>query len=77
MRSGEDWLWRCWSCARPHQTSAILIGHGVLGVEEFFLERFNRLVIQMELEFERPVRDPATLAEQGKNLIQHRVKVHD
>jgi hypothetical protein len=40
--------------ACPHETSAVIIDHRVR-IEEFFLQRFKQLVVQVELDFERSI----------------------
>jgi hypothetical protein len=45
-------------------------------VDEFVLERFEGLVIQLELELEDTIGYTAALAQQVQDLIQHVIKVH-
>jgi hypothetical protein len=47
-----------------------------LGLDEFVLERFERLVIQLELDLERAIRHPLALTEQVYHLIQDGIQVH-
>jgi hypothetical protein len=42
---------------------AVLIDHG-MGKKEFFLEVFQRCIIEVELPFERTIGDTAALAQQ-------------
>ena len=76
MRGGR-WQWRRLSGAGPHQHGAILINGTLVDLDEFHLEIVKVRVIKVKLALERPVGDAAALAEQRKDLIQHRVKVHD
>src|SRR5262249_55933084 len=60
----------------PDQDSACLIGRKVLGLNEFLFEDFEGVVLQLELDLERPIRHALTLTEEGNHLIEDRVKVH-
>jgi hypothetical protein len=48
-----------------------------LGVDELVLERFELLVVQVELELERPIRYTLSTPQDVENLLDHLVKVHD
>src|SRR5262249_4082513 len=61
----------------PDQHGALLIPGTLLDLNDFHLQVVEVRVIEIELALERPVRDTASLAEPGKNLIQHRAQVHD
>ena len=60
----------------PDQDSARLIGREVLGLNEFLFEGFESVVLQLELDLERPIRHALTLTEEGNHLIEDSVKVH-
>src|SRR5262249_47787441 len=60
----------------PDQDFARLIGREVLGLNEFIFEGFEGVVIQLELDLERPIRHALTLTEEGNHLIEDSVKVH-
>ena len=60
----------------PDQDSARLIGREVLGLNEFLFEGVEGVVLQLELDLERPIRHALTLTEEGNHLIEDRVKVH-
>jgi hypothetical protein len=47
-----------------------------MGKEEFFLQVFQRRVIEVELPFERAVGDALTASEQVNDLVEHGIKVH-
>jgi hypothetical protein len=47
-----------------------------LGVEEFFLERLQQIVIKLEVSFESPIRHPATSLQYGDGLVEHFFKRH-
>jgi hypothetical protein len=49
----------------------------LLDRNDLLLEGLQVLVIQMELELEGPIRDPAALAEEVENLIEHGIEVHE
>src|SRR5215471_11827039 len=59
----------------PHETSALIIDHRVR-VEEFFLQRFKSLVIQVELGFERSIGRPPSLLEEGDHPVEDVIEVH-
>src|SRR5712691_11105076 len=78
-------LGACWHCGReghgasvpaPDQDSARLIGREVLGLNEFLFEGFEGVVIQLELDLERPICHALPLTEDGNHLIEDGVKVH-
>ena len=60
----------------PDQDAARLIGRKVLGLKEFLFEGFECLIIEMEVEFERPICHALPLLKEGNHLIEGRVKVH-
>ena len=63
--------------ASPIQTrTSRLIGREVLGLNEFLFQGFEGVVLQLELDLERPIRHALTLTEEGNHLIEDRVKVH-
>ena len=64
------------SLTSPHEAAAGLVGHRMVRVEEFFLEGFQVLVVQVKLQLEGAVRDPATMSEQIQNLVEHGIEIH-
>ena len=70
--------WRGCASSRtsPDQAPAVFVGHRVVGVEEFFLQIRKRVVVQVELALEGPIRDAATLAQQCQDLIEDGIEVH-
>jgi hypothetical protein len=62
--------------SRPAQAAPCILLHLRVGVEQFLLQRVERLVLEMELELERPIRHTLTLTEEGNHLIEDGVKVH-
>jgi hypothetical protein len=46
------------------------------GKEEFFLQVFQRRIIEVELPFERAVSGALTAPEQVNNLVKHGIKIH-
>ena len=47
-----------------------------MGKEEFFLQVFQRRIIEVELPFERAVGSALTAAEQINNLVEYGIKIH-
>jgi hypothetical protein len=47
-----------------------------VGKEEFFLQVFQRCIIEIELPFERAIGGALTAAEQVNNLIEYGIKIH-
>jgi hypothetical protein len=43
---------------------------------EFFFQRFERLVIEFELDFQSPIRRTSPLLEEVDNLVEYFVEVH-
>jgi hypothetical protein len=60
----------------PHQHSSVLFDREVVDLNQFLFEGLQGLVIQMKLELQRPVGDPATLGEELLDLVQHVIEVH-
>src|SRR5438445_11686436 len=48
----------------------------MIGKEEFFLQVFQRRIIEVELPFERAVGGALTAPEQVNNLVEHGIKIH-
>ena len=59
----------------PHETSALIIDHRVC-VEKFFLQCFQRVIVQVELGFERSIGRPSSLLEEVNHLVEYGVKIH-
>jgi hypothetical protein len=60
--------------SRPARS--LLIHGETLTLDEFNLEVFDRLVIELKLPLERAIGHPPPLAQEGGHLIHHRDKVH-
>src|SRR5207253_9897613 len=85
------WLWgkleyllgrgrRRWERVRsacPDQDAALLIHRQPLGVDEFFLQHCQLLIVQTELEFQGSIGDAPSAAEHLDDLIQYLIKLHD
>jgi hypothetical protein len=52
-----------------------LIDHRV-GKKEFFLEVFQRVIIEVELPFEYTIGDTPALTQQREDLVQDIIKAH-
>jgi hypothetical protein len=61
---------------RPDQHPAILTHGHVLGVDEFVLERLDRVIVHLELQLQGPIGHTPTVPQQGENLLDHGIKVH-
>ena len=61
---------------RPDQDGPVLIGREPLALDKLVFERFQVLGIQLKLQLEGPIRQPAALVQQRDRLIDHRDKVH-
>ena len=61
---------------RPDQDMAVLIHRQVPGKDEFVFDGLQRLLIQCELDFQRPLGHPAALLEELHDLSKHRIEVH-
>jgi hypothetical protein len=79
----ERWLRPWWGDAlrsarltRPDQHTTLFIHSHALAVDEFLLERLQRLIIELKLHLERPVRHPLALTEEVNNLIEDGIQVH-
>jgi hypothetical protein len=48
----------------------------VVDLDQFLFEGVQGLVIQAKLELQRPIGDPATLGEEGLDLVEHIIEVH-
>ena len=60
----------------PDQHRPALIAGEALALNELVFERFQVRGIELKLQLEGPIRQPAPLAQQRNRLIHHRDKVH-
>jgi hypothetical protein len=60
----------------PHQHVAVFIDRQLLPCDEFELEVFESVVLQMKLALERTIRDPPLALESGARLFDHFGKLH-
>jgi hypothetical protein len=60
----------------PHQHASVLVDREVVDLDQFLFEGVQGLVIQVKLEPQRPIGDPATLGEEVLDLIEHIIEVH-
>src|SRR4029450_1372957 len=67
----------CLGIADPDQNSAILVRRDTLGINEFFLEHIEVLVIQIEAHLQGAIRHPSLAFEERNNLFQDVIKRHD
>jgi hypothetical protein len=68
------WTSRRLSVTRPDQDPPFFIDGQALAVNELVLQDLQVGVIELELELEGPVRQAASLAQQGDHLIHDRDK---
>jgi hypothetical protein len=47
-----------------------------MGKKEFFLQVFQRRIIEVKLSFERAIGNALTASEQVNNLVEQGIKVH-
>ena len=64
------------ACPGPDQHFPLLIDGEPLGVNDLLLEDLQGVVIQAELEFERPVGDASSLSQEFHDLVKYCVKFH-
>jgi hypothetical protein len=48
----------------------------MLGIDEFVLERLDRIIVQLELQLQDPIGDPSAAPEQLDDLVDHCKEVH-
>jgi hypothetical protein len=61
---------------RPDQHPAIFIHGDVLGVDEFVLERFDGVIVQLQPELQGQIGHTPPASEEGRDLLDHGIKVH-
>src|SRR5215471_6130071 len=64
------------ACPRPHQDSALLVRSYTLGIDQFFFEDIQILVIQIEAHLQRSIRHSSLAFEERHDLVEHVVKRH-
>src|SRR5215468_8758925 len=65
----------CFRCPSPDHTSTIVIDHRVRE-EQLVFQGLTGRVIQLELDLERSIGQPASLLEELDNLVDHLIEVH-
>src|SRR5215813_3171127 len=60
----------------PDETSAMVIGNGILRVKQFLLEQVKAVIVQLELDFECTIGQPSMALEQCNHLFEHLVEGH-
>ena len=60
----------------PDQHAALLIHGHALSVDEFVLKGFAGLVVDLQLQLQRPIRHASPAPKQLDDLGDHRIKVH-
>jgi hypothetical protein len=60
----------------PDQHGVVLVHRHLVHLDEFELDILNICLVQVELAFERPIRDPALALEQGHCLVQDLLEGH-
>ena len=76
QRGGGDRLgWRA-RASRPDQDCALFIDGDPLGLDEFHLEIFEGVLLEMELPFERTVGDATATLEHIPRVIQNLLEGH-
>jgi hypothetical protein len=61
---------------RPDEDATVFIHSELLGRNNFFLEVFQFVIMQVKSPFERPIGHPPLALDQRNDLLQHLVKVH-
>ena len=75
-RCGRLGALTCGGESGPDQSPVILVPCLGMVEENGFLEVLERLVIEVELALEGAIRNPAPLAKQAQDLVEHLVEVH-
>ena len=72
----QAWFW-CHSCiANPDEYSPFLVNRQSFGIDEFFFEIFEDVVVQAELPLQGSIRDPAFALEQRDHVREDFIKLH-
>jgi hypothetical protein len=53
-----------------------LVDREVVDLDQFLFEGLQGLVIQVKLDLQRPIGDPATLAKEILDLVQYVIEIH-
>src|SRR5262245_42390920 len=72
---GDRWRWGR-GTASPDQHGVVLVHRDLVYLDEFELEVLDIRLVQVELAFERPIRDAALTLEQSHRLIQDLLECH-
>src|SRR5439155_17524966 len=62
--------------AGPDQYGVVLVHRYLVHLDEFELDILDIRLVQVELAFQRPIRDPALALEQGHGLVQDLLEGH-
>src|SRR6266446_7634150 len=68
---------QCLSATHPDQHAAVFVPCDLLRVEEFILEGFKGVVIQVKLHLQCPIGHPFPALEHGYRLVEDLLKGHD
>ena len=63
-------------CTSPDETSAVVIGDGILRVKQFLLEQVKALIIQLELDFEGAIGYTLMPLEEFEYPFEYLIEVH-
>src|SRR5215510_6750523 len=75
-RWGGGWLWFCFRCTNPDKDSAVFIDSQALGIDDFFFEILNVVVVEVKLTLQSPIRHTSSTAEEVYNLVEDVVEIH-
>src|SRR5262249_50494291 len=65
-----------WHTACPDQHFTPFIRCHLLPVDQLFCERGQLFLVELELELQRAVGQPAPLLEEGRDAVNHLIEVH-
>src|SRR5262247_3018202 len=71
-----SWLWFCCRCTNPDKDSTVFIDSQPLGIDDFFFEILNVVVVEVKLTLQSPIRHTSSTAEEVYNLVEYVVEVH-
>ena len=63
-------------CTSPDETSAIIIGDGILRVKKFLLKQVKAVIIQLELDFEGSIGYTPMPLEEVEYAFEYLIEVH-
>ena len=62
--------------SHPHQHLAVFVDRELLGVDEFSFSAASCSSSRSKLQLERPIGEPPALLEEGGDLVDDRIQVH-